>query len=89
MEPSTDKGKRVRVLTQSVPNVEVFDFAGAEGDTDAIASLWDAWVSELYTRGFEPAEEPLRWTASTVTYRVFPVDLINEYEDDRIAQVPA
>ena len=89
MEPSTQQGKRVRILTQSLPFMATFDFGAAGGDPDKYAELWDAWVESLFLAGMEPAEHPKRWTETTAVYRLFPVDLVTEYGDDHHMLVTA
>lgn len=43
-------------------------------DDEALEQAWNAWVDELMGMGLRPADQPIRWTETTATYRLFSIE---------------
>lgn len=43
-------------------------------DDEALEKAWNAWIAELMAQGLRPADQPIRWTETTATYRLFSVE---------------
>lgn len=58
---------------------ETFETAGVDhSDCDAFAAAWDEWVTDLFARGLEPAEEPVSWEGpaeapTSITYEIHTI----------------
>lgn len=52
-----------------------YDTTGVDlGDHEAVEKSWNDFVDVLRWQGLRPAEDPLRWTDASATYRVFVIE---------------
>jgi hypothetical protein len=52
-----------------------FNHAGVdESNTEAMEQAWNAWISDLALAGFEPDENPIRWSATSQTFRLHVIE---------------
>lgn len=66
--------------------VSTFDYTEIDdNDVESMEAAWNLWVRGLHAAGYYPGDEPLRWTDTSLTYRLHELALVGGEEKAVVA----